>query len=164
MSRICSNAWHFFLKLQKYIKFEESSGDPARVQILYERAVSELPLFSELWLSYTSYLDNTLKVFSWPCLIYNFCCMFLLFRLRECYLQVPNVVKDVYSRAVRNCSWVGDLWVRYMLSLERLGTSEMEMKSVGLLLSLSSIFRDLVRLNLLFIKEIIDRKPFLSCF
>lgn len=87
-----------------YMKFEESSGDPARVQILYERAVSTLPLFSELWLSYTIYLDNTLKV--------------------------PNIVKDVYSRAVRNCSWVGNLWVRYMLSLERLRASEKELSSV----------------------------------
>lgn len=87
-----------------YIKFEEAAGDPARVQILYERAVSELPLFSELWLRYTSYLDNTLKV--------------------------PNIIKDVYSRAVRNCPSVGNLWVGYMLSLERLGASEEELSTV----------------------------------
>lgn len=47
---------------QKYIKFEESFGDPARVQVLYERAVSELPVSSDLWMGYTSYLDRTLKV------------------------------------------------------------------------------------------------------
>jgi hypothetical protein len=47
---------------QKYIKFEESCGDPARVQILYERAVSELPVSSDLWMGYTSYLDRALKV------------------------------------------------------------------------------------------------------
>jgi len=47
---------------QKYIKFEESSGDPARVQVLYERAVSELPVSSDIWMGYTSYLDRTLKV------------------------------------------------------------------------------------------------------
>jgi len=47
---------------QKYIKFEESSGDPARVQVLYERAVSELPVSSVIWMGYTSYLDRTLKV------------------------------------------------------------------------------------------------------
>jgi len=49
--------------MQSYIKFEEAAGDPARVQVLYERAVSELPLFTELWLKYTSFLDNILKVF-----------------------------------------------------------------------------------------------------
>lgn len=48
---------------QNYLKFEESSGDPARVQILYERAVAEFPISSDLWLGYTSYLDRTLKVF-----------------------------------------------------------------------------------------------------
>ncbi|KAJ6837434.1 squamous cell carcinoma antigen recognized by T-cells 3 isoform X1 [Iris pallida] len=87
-----------------YIKFEESCGDPARVQILYERAVSELPMYTELWAAYTSYVDKTLKV--------------------------PNIVKDVYSRATRNCSWVGDLWVNYLLALERLGASETELRAV----------------------------------
>lgn len=52
----------YLLFLQNYIKFEEAAGDPARVQILYERAVSKLPLYSELWLKYTDYVDNTLKV------------------------------------------------------------------------------------------------------
>lgn len=49
--------------LQTYIKFEESYGDPARVQILYERAITKFPVSSDLWLSYTRYLDKTLKVF-----------------------------------------------------------------------------------------------------
>ncbi|KAK1274923.1 Heterogeneous nuclear ribonucleoprotein 1 [Acorus gramineus] len=87
-----------------YIKFEESSGDPARVQVLYERAVVEFPISSELWLAYTSYLDRKLKV--------------------------PNVVKSVYSRATRNCTWVADLWVRYLLALEHIHASEKELSSV----------------------------------
>nr|CAB3481900.1 unnamed protein product [Digitaria exilis] len=52
----------------KYLKFEESSGDPARVQVLYERAVSELPVSKDLWIGYTSYLDRSLKVLSETCL------------------------------------------------------------------------------------------------
>lgn len=48
--------------MQSYIKLEESSGDPARVQVLYERAIVDFPLSSDLWLGYTSYLDRTLKV------------------------------------------------------------------------------------------------------
>lgn len=48
--------------LQTYLKFEQSSGDPARVQLLYERAVTEFPVSSDLWLDYTRYLDKTLKV------------------------------------------------------------------------------------------------------
>uniref|UniRef100_A0A1D1XXG4 Squamous cell carcinoma antigen recognized by T-cells 3 n=1 Tax=Anthurium amnicola TaxID=1678845 RepID=A0A1D1XXG4_9ARAE len=87
-----------------YIKFEESSGNPTRVQTLYERAISEFPVSNDLWLGYTSYLDKTLKV--------------------------PKVLKDVYSRATRNCNWIGTLWVQYILSLERVGASEKELSEV----------------------------------
>ncbi|KAM7481993.1 hypothetical protein LguiB_006576 [Lonicera macranthoides] len=87
-----------------YLKFEQSSGDPARVQILYERAVTEFPISSDLWLDYTHYLDKTLKV--------------------------ARILKDVYYRATRNCPWVGQLWVQYLLSLERGHASEEEISAV----------------------------------
>ncbi|GMH23840.1 hypothetical protein Nepgr_025683 [Nepenthes gracilis] len=88
----------------RYLKFEESSGDPARVQILYERAVTDFPISSDLWLGYARYLDKTLKV--------------------------GNVVKDFYTRATRNCPWIGELWVRYLLSLERACGTEEEISGV----------------------------------
>lgn len=44
------------------MKFEQSSGTPSRVLVLYERAVTDLPVASDLWLDYTQYLDKTLKV------------------------------------------------------------------------------------------------------
>ncbi|OEL30980.1 Squamous cell carcinoma antigen recognized by T-cells 3 [Dichanthelium oligosanthes] len=91
-------------EFQKYLKFEESSGDPARVQVLYERAVSELPVAGDLWIGYTSYLDRTLKV--------------------------PSVLRSVYYRATRNCTWVSELWVHYLLSLERIRASEEELRHV----------------------------------
>ncbi|XP_042509055.1 squamous cell carcinoma antigen recognized by T-cells 3 isoform X2 [Macadamia integrifolia] len=87
-----------------YLKFEQSCGDPARIQILYERAITEFPLSSDLWLDYTRFLDHTLKV--------------------------PSVARDVYSRAIRNCSWIGELWSRYLLSLERGHASENELSAV----------------------------------
>ncbi|KAA8536632.1 hypothetical protein F0562_029110 [Nyssa sinensis] len=98
-----------------YLKFEQSFGDPARVQILYERAVTEFPISNDLWLDYTCYLDKTLKA--------------------------ASIVRDVYSRATRNCPWVGELWVRYFLSLERGRASEEEISAVfekSLLCSFSS--------------------------
>ncbi|KAK8678948.1 hypothetical protein V6N13_144423 [Hibiscus sabdariffa] len=82
-----------FQHYMSYLDFEKSSGDPARVQILYEHAITDFPVSSDLWLHYTRYLDKTLKA--------------------------GNVVKDVYSRATRSCPWVGELWVRYLLCLER---------------------------------------------
>ncbi|KAK9161931.1 hypothetical protein Syun_002833 [Stephania yunnanensis] len=87
-----------------YLHFETSSGDPARVQILYERAITEFPISSDLWLSYARYLDQTIKV--------------------------PKIVVDAYSRATRNCTWVKELWVGYMLSMERACASEKELSAV----------------------------------
>ncbi|KAF8404008.1 hypothetical protein HHK36_008884 [Tetracentron sinense] len=91
---------HFMI----YLKFEQSSDDPSRVQNLYERAVTEFPISSDLWLDYTRYLDQTLKI--------------------------SNVVKGVYSRATKNCTWIGELWVRYLLLLERCHASEKELSAV----------------------------------
>ncbi|XP_022155160.1 squamous cell carcinoma antigen recognized by T-cells 3-like [Momordica charantia] len=87
-----------------YLKFEQSAGDPARVQVLFERAVADFPVSVDLWLDYTRYMDKTLKV--------------------------GSIVRNVYSRATRNCPWVGDLWVRYLLALERARASEGEIASV----------------------------------
>lgn len=49
-------------------------------------------------MGYTSYLDRTLKV--------------------------PYVLRSVYYRATRNCTWVGEPWTHYLLSLERIHASE----------------------------------------
>ncbi|XP_057785379.1 uncharacterized protein LOC131002911 [Salvia miltiorrhiza] len=87
-----------------YLKFEHSSGDPARIQILYERAISVFPVSADLWLDYTQYLDKTFKT--------------------------ARIVRDSYYRATRNCPWVGELWVRYLLALERSHASEEELSTV----------------------------------
>ncbi|CAI0376799.1 unnamed protein product [Linum tenue] len=87
-----------------YLTFEKSFGDPARVQVLFERAVAEFPVSSDLWLDYVRYMDRTLKV--------------------------GNVVRDVYTRASKNCPWVGELWVRYLLALERGRAPEEDISAV----------------------------------
>ncbi|KAE9595134.1 putative RNA recognition motif domain, LSM-interacting domain, tetratricopeptide-like helical [Lupinus albus] len=87
-----------------YLKFEQSSGTPARVQVLYERAITDFPISPDLWLDYTRYLDKTLKV--------------------------GNIVSNVYSRATKNCPWIGELWVRYLLCLERSNASEKDLVEV----------------------------------
>ncbi|KAL7119740.1 hypothetical protein ACP275_02G080600 [Erythranthe tilingii] len=92
------------LEFMTYLKFEHSFGDPARIQILYERAIANFPISSDLWLDYTQYLDKTFKT--------------------------ARIVRDAYYRATRNCPWVGELWVRYLLSLERSGGSEEELSTV----------------------------------
>ncbi|KAL9251928.1 Squamous cell carcinoma antigen recognized by T-cells 3-like protein [Drosera capensis] len=89
---------------KRYLKLEESSGDPGRVQILYERAIVEYPVSSDLWLHYLRYLDKTLKG--------------------------ASIVRSVYSRAVKNCPWIGDIWVRYLLFLEQAHATEEEISAV----------------------------------
>lgn len=87
-----------------YLKFEQSSGDPARVKSLYERAITDFPISGDLWIDYIHYLDKTLKA--------------------------DKTLRDIYNRATRNCPWVGELWVRFMLYLERCRFSEKEISDV----------------------------------
>ncbi|VVA96931.1 unnamed protein product [Arabis nemorensis] len=93
-----------FQQFMNYIKFEQTSGDPTRVQAMYERAVAEYPVSSDLWIDYTCYLDKTLKV--------------------------GKAITHAYSRATRSCPWIGDLWARYLLALERASASEKEIYAV----------------------------------
>lgn len=41
---------------QTYIDFERKEGDPARILIIFERALAENCLVPDLWAKYTSYL------------------------------------------------------------------------------------------------------------
>ena len=52
----------FLVWLQTYITLEEATGDPARVQVIYERAVADFPITHDLWLKYTDYVEKNLKV------------------------------------------------------------------------------------------------------
>ncbi|XP_030316655.1 squamous cell carcinoma antigen recognized by T-cells 3 isoform X1 [Calypte anna] len=78
---------------QAYIDFEMKAGDPARIQLIYERALAENCLVPDLWARYNQYLDRQLKV--------------------------KELVLSAHDRAVRNCPWTVGLWIRYLLALER---------------------------------------------
>lgn len=80
---------------QAYIDFEMKVGDPARIQLIFERALVENCLVPDLWIRYSQYLDRQLKV--------------------------KDLVLSVHSRAVRNCPWTVALWSRYLLAMERHG-------------------------------------------
>ncbi|ROI27667.1 Squamous cell carcinoma antigen recognized by T-cells 3 [Anabarilius grahami] len=80
---------------QVYIDFEIKEGDPARVQIIFERALAENCLVPDLWIKYTTYLDRQLKI--------------------------KDLVLSAHERAVRNCPWTMGLWKSYLLALERHG-------------------------------------------
>nr|XP_042708369.1 squamous cell carcinoma antigen recognized by T-cells 3 isoform X3 [Chrysemys picta bellii] len=78
---------------QAYIDFEMKAGDPARIQLIYERALAENCLVPDLWARYNQYLDRQLKV--------------------------KELVLSAHDRAVRNCPWTVGLWNRYLLAMER---------------------------------------------
>uniref|UniRef100_A0AAY5EMK7 RRM domain-containing protein n=1 Tax=Electrophorus electricus TaxID=8005 RepID=A0AAY5EMK7_ELEEL len=78
---------------QSYIDYEMKEGDPARVQIVFERALTENCLVPDLWAKYTAYLDRQLKI--------------------------KELVLSCHERAVRNCPWTMGLWKSYLLALER---------------------------------------------
>ncbi|CAI5532657.1 unnamed protein product [Closterium sp. Naga37s-1] len=88
----------------EYLALEAASGDMPRQQAMHERAVTGLPVVFDVWLKYIDLVDHRLKV--------------------------PSVVRSVYSRAARNCPWVGTLWTRYLLALERLGTADADVAEV----------------------------------
>lgn len=86
-----------FMHLQTYLKFEHSSGDPARIQVLYERAISEFPISTDLWLDYTQYLDKTFKVLYFiMCLIlYSYLFIYIVLSLHShiqncCFADCQN--------------------------------------------------------------------------
>eukprot|EP00898_Chlorokybus_atmophyticus_P006256 jgi/Chlat1/6631/Chrsp482S00881 len=83
-----------------YISFEEKAGNPARVQILFERVVVHFAVTPELWMRYTEYVRS--------------------------HLKIPPVVKNVHSRATRNCPWASELWCRYLRALERINAPDAE--------------------------------------
>ncbi|KFW01202.1 Squamous cell carcinoma antigen recognized by T-cells 3, partial [Eurypyga helias] len=78
---------------QAYIDFEMKAGDPARIQLVYERALAENCLVPDLWARYNQYLDRQLRV--------------------------KELVLSAHDRAVRNCPWTVGLWIRYLLAMER---------------------------------------------
>ncbi|XP_004843681.3 squamous cell carcinoma antigen recognized by T-cells 3 isoform X1 [Heterocephalus glaber] len=85
---------------QAYIDFEMKIGDPARIQLIFERALVENCLVPDLWIRYSQYLDRQLKV--------------------------KDLVLSVHSRAVRNCPWTVALWSRYLMAMERHGVDHGE--------------------------------------
>ncbi|KAF8792047.1 squamous cell carcinoma antigen recognized by T-cells 3-like [Argiope bruennichi] len=78
---------------KKYIQFEKDAGEPNRVQGLYERALIENCLKEELWLDYTKYMNQVIKI--------------------------KEMALPVHERSVRNLPWCVQLWISYVRSLER---------------------------------------------
>uniref|UniRef100_A0A667ZV56 Spliceosome associated factor 3, U4/U6 recycling protein n=1 Tax=Myripristis murdjan TaxID=586833 RepID=A0A667ZV56_9TELE len=89
---------------QAYMDYELKEGDPARIQITFERALAENCLVPDMWTKYTTYLDRQLKI--------------------------KDLVLSSHDRAVRNCPWTMGLWKSYLLALERHGAEHQTISDV----------------------------------
>ncbi|KAI8782889.1 squamous cell carcinoma antigen recognized by T-cells 3-like isoform X3 [Biomphalaria glabrata] len=89
---------------QEYIQYELKSEDPSRIQCIFERALKENCLNTDLWLQYTTYMDK---------------------------LKLKEQIESVYERAVRNCPWSSQLWVKYLLAMERQSAQFEKMKGLA---------------------------------
>jgi len=87
-----------------YTEFELKEKDPARIQVIYERAVSVHCLVTQVWEDYLSYLDSNLKI--------------------------SSVSLPVYERAIRNCPWSVEIWSRYLRAMERYETPHKQLVAV----------------------------------
>uniref|UniRef100_A0A3B5A219 Spliceosome associated factor 3, U4/U6 recycling protein n=1 Tax=Stegastes partitus TaxID=144197 RepID=A0A3B5A219_9TELE len=89
---------------QSYLDFELKEGDPARIQITFERTLAENCLVPDMWAKYNTYLDRQLKI--------------------------KDLVLSTHDRAVRNCPWTMGLWKSYVLALERHGSDHQTVSDV----------------------------------
>lgn len=86
--------------LEEYMKYldfeldgENGVNDYMRIRCLFERAISEHPLDTELWSRYIRFMQNKIKI--------------------------PEDVLSVFYRSIRNCPWSVKCWNAYLLALER---------------------------------------------
>ncbi|XP_012282732.1 squamous cell carcinoma antigen recognized by T-cells 3 [Orussus abietinus] len=87
-----------------YLLHEKQNGDPGRITVLYERAVSEISLEASLWLDYINYLEDNIKM--------------------------ESVLLPVYERAVRNVPWCAKIWQKWIRSFERWKKPLSEVQSI----------------------------------
>ncbi|XP_058789545.1 squamous cell carcinoma antigen recognized by T-cells 3-like [Phymastichus coffea] len=87
-----------------YLIKEKQIGDPGRVTILYERAIADISLEPTLWIDYTNYVQNNIKI--------------------------DEITEKLYSRAVRNVPWSVQIWQNWMRFYEKKQKSLYEMQKL----------------------------------
>ncbi len=87
-----------------YLLKEKQIGDPARVTVLYERAITDVCLESALWLDYLDYLEN--------------------------HLKIDEIIDKAYARAVRNVPWCGKIWQNWMRFYEKKNKSLLDLQKI----------------------------------
>nr|XP_003704670.1 PREDICTED: squamous cell carcinoma antigen recognized by T-cells 3-like [Megachile rotundata] len=87
-----------------YLLYEKQNGDPGRVTVLYERAISDISLEMSLWLDYLTYLEENIKI--------------------------ESVLDQIYRRASRNVPWCAKVWQKWMRAYEKWGKPTLEIQTL----------------------------------
>ena len=76
-----------------YLLYEKQHGDPGRVTVLYERAVTDVSLDARIWVDYIEYLEK--------------------------HIIVDTIIDRAYARASRNVPWCAKIWQKWMRRMEK---------------------------------------------
>ena len=87
-----------------YLEHAILNFDPSHINCLFERAIKDHPIQSELWVKYAQYLEKNLKI--------------------------KDVILGTYKRSVRNCPWCLELWMGYLRALEKYEAGHERIRSV----------------------------------
>ncbi|KAF8374685.1 sart-3, partial [Pristionchus pacificus] len=88
----------------EYLEYEMDGGDPARIQSFYERILEKHSLDENVWLNYTNYLTE--------------------------HIKIPATTLSVYRRAVRYCASSCALWQSLLLAMEKANIDESEISAL----------------------------------
>lgn len=100
----------------EYIRDTDKFLDENVLQTIYERMVADCCLNAECWLKYIDFIDYR-DAFGRPEDLQNL----------PLYEQTPD---DVCKRALRNCTWSQELYIKRMLILEKMDKSITEVQQV----------------------------------
>ncbi|KZC14699.1 PREDICTED: squamous cell carcinoma antigen recognized by T-cells 3-like [Dufourea novaeangliae] len=87
-----------------YLRYEEHKGDPGRIIVLYERAVTDLSLETSVWLGYITYLEEKIKD--------------------------QSFLDPLYRKASRNVPWCATIWQKWMRSCEKWDRPIIEVQTI----------------------------------
>ncbi|XP_076633777.1 spliceosome associated factor 3, U4/U6 recycling protein [Colletes latitarsis] len=87
-----------------YLLHEKQNGDPGRICVLYERAITDLSLEVSLWLDYLTYLEE--------------------------HIKIETVLDQVYQRASRNVPWCAKIWQKWIKSYEKWGKPTLDVQAL----------------------------------
>ncbi|XP_011499357.1 PREDICTED: squamous cell carcinoma antigen recognized by T-cells 3 [Ceratosolen solmsi marchali] len=87
-----------------YLFHEKQIGDPGRITVLYERALTDICLEPVLWIDYLQFVEYNIKI--------------------------NDIIDKIYMRAVRNIPWCVKIWQNWIRFCEKKNTSLIDIQKL----------------------------------